>query len=115
MRDHPVDTQHRQTGSPVTSGSDSRTRSALRWAFRDRRTGRIVIAQRPNAPLAIWIVATVIAFFVHGTVHTVVSVVGTVALVIWAIDELARGVNPWRRALGAVVLLVIVATRFGLG
>jgi hypothetical protein len=30
--------------------------------------------------------------------------VATGALVIWALDELIRGVNPWRRVLGGVVL-----------
>ncbi len=26
-------------------------------------------------------------------------------LVLWTVDEIVRGVNPWRRSLGAVVLL----------
>ena len=94
----------------MTSPSHARTRSALRWAFADRRTGRIVIAQRPNAPLALWLLATVIGLFLHGTAHMVVSAIARIALVIWAADELARGVNPWRRLLGAVVLVAVVVT-----
>ena len=35
--------------------------------------------------------------------------VGSVALVVWALDELLRGVNPFRRALGAVVLAAQLA------
>lgn len=30
--------------------------------------------------------------------------IGTGALVVWALDELVRGVNPFRRLLGAIVL-----------
>jgi len=40
--------------------------------------------------------------------------VGTGALIVWAADEIVRGVNPFRRALGTVVLAAIavgVATR----
>ena len=33
------------------------------------------------------------------------KVVGGVSLAIWALDEVGRGVNPWRRCLGASVLL----------
>ena len=75
----------------------------VNWLFRDRRTGRITIAQRPNAALAIWIAATAVslAFDPTGWVGTALTVVGRVALAVWAADELLRGVNPFRRSLGA--------------
>lgn len=92
----------------VSLSSDTRTRSVLRWLFRDRQTGRIVVAQRPNIPLLIWIGATVDGWFVHGTAHEVLRGLGTIALVIWAGDEIARGVNPWRRILGSVVLAAVL-------
>ena len=79
-------------------------RSALNWVFRDRRTGRIVIAQFPNIPLAVWIIATALRWLTHGTTNTVLTVIATLALIIWAADEIVRGVNPWRRFLGATVL-----------
>ncbi|MDT4893692.1 MAG: hypothetical protein QOE97_2727 [Pseudonocardiales bacterium] len=97
----------------VRSPSDTRTRSVLRWLFRDRQTGRIVVAQRPNLPLTTWLLATVISWFIHGTAFTVISALGTIALVVWAGDEIARGVNPWRRALGTVVLVAVLITWFG--
>jgi hypothetical protein len=80
------------------------------WLFRDRRTGRITIAQVPNAPLIVFLVATGVRWVVHpsGTGGTVVRVTGAVALVVWAGDEVLRGVNPWRRLLGGVVLAVTV-------
>jgi hypothetical protein len=78
----------------------------VNWLFRNRQTGEITIAQAPNAPLIIWLVATVInlVFDPSGTVGTVVTVIGTGALIIWAGDELIRGVNPFRRFVGALVL-----------
>lgn len=89
-------------------GTDERRGAAWRaadWALRDRATGRWVVAQRPNASLGIWLVATVARRLAdpEGGVRTTLVVVATVALLWWAVDELARGVNPWRRALGAVV------------
>ena len=80
------------------------------WLFRDRRNGRITIAQAPNAPLIVFLVATGVRWVFHptGTVGTVVGVIGTIALVVWAADEVLRGVNPWRRLLGGVVLAVTV-------
>jgi hypothetical protein len=85
-------------------------RETLEWVFRDRRTGRIVIAQLPNVPLAVWIIAVAIRFFVHGTTNTVLTVIATVALALWAGDEIIRGVNPWRRFLGTVVLCGLIVS-----
>ena len=80
------------------------------WLFRNRRTGRLTIAQPPNVPLAVFLVAAVVRWAVHpaGTVGTVVDVVAAVALVVWAADEVLRGVNPWRRMLGGGVLAATV-------
>jgi len=80
----------------------------LDWFFRDRRTDRIVIAQRPNIALSAWILALIVRIFVHGKVATWVGVVGSLALLVWSIQEIVAGVNPWRRTLGGVVLLALV-------
>jgi len=76
------------------------------WLFRNRQTGEITIAQMPNAPLIVFLVAVVVGLLFHpsGTLGTVVSAVATVALIVWAGDEVLRGVNPWRRLLGGGVL-----------
>ncbi len=77
------------------------------WFWRDRHTGRIVVAQWPN--LWLWLVA--LAFLVQrstdaaGLVGTTARVASTGLLVIWAGDEVLRGVNPWRRCLGAAVVI----------
>jgi hypothetical protein len=82
-------------------------RRAVDWLLRDRRTGRIVVAQTPNAPLLVFAAATVVRLALDptGAVRTAVTVVGGVALAWWAGDEIVRGVNPFRRALGALVLV----------
>jgi len=75
------------------------------WLFRDRSTGRIVIAQWPNVSLGIFLVASVVRRLADpaGTAGTFVAVIAAGALLWWAADEVVRGVNPWRRLLGAVV------------
>jgi hypothetical protein len=81
-------------------------RRVWNWLVRDRRTGRITLAQVPNAPLAIFL-ATRIALAVADPsprIEDLVSVIGTVALLWWSVDEVLRGINPFRRLLGAAVL-----------
>jgi len=82
-------------------------RSAFDWFFRSRETGHLAIIQVPNAPLAIFIAATLARVVLHpsGTVGVVVSVVAAVSLLWWSIDEIVRGESPFRRVLGALVLL----------
>jgi hypothetical protein len=89
-----------------------RDTARVNWLFRNRETGEITIAQRPNAALAIFLVATLlrVLFDPAGNVGRGVTVVAEGALAIWALDEIFRGVNPFRRMLGGVVLAAIVAS-----
>jgi hypothetical protein len=88
-----------------------RIRRAANWTFRNRRTGAITVAQRPNVALALFLVATIglRLFHLAGGIGTVGRIVADVAIVLWALDELIRGVNPFRRLLGAVVLAAVIA------
>jgi hypothetical protein len=83
-------------------------RRAFDWLFRDRRTGKVVVAQRPNLALSLFLGATAVrwVFDPTGTAATIVNVVAILALAWWALDEVVRGVNPFRRGLGAVVLAI---------
>ena len=58
-----------------------------------------------------FLAATVVrvVFSPSGGVGTAVHVVGTGALAVWGLDELVRGVNPWRRVLGGGVLAALLA------
>ncbi|MGH9022024.1 MAG: hypothetical protein ACRDV9_02830 [Acidimicrobiia bacterium] len=82
-------------------------KSTIDWLFRSRVTGRITIAQFPNLSLGLFLVASAVRaiFRPSGALGTAVGVAVTGALVWWALDEVIRGVNPWRRFLGGTVLL----------
>ena len=84
----------------------NRIRRVANWSFRSRRTGAITVAQWPNAPLVIFGVVTVAlrSFHPSGGIATAGRVVAGLALLVWALDEVVRGVNPFRRMLGVVVL-----------
>ncbi len=75
--------------------------------FENRETGKLTVAQWPNVPLAAFLVtlAARVVFHPAGTAGHVLHAVGTVALVVWAVDEIVRGVNPFRRLLGALVVI----------
>lgn len=96
---------------PLPARTSTAGRS-LDWLFRNRRTGALTVAQWPNLPLAVFLVAEIAERFAHSASGpgTTLRVVSTVALVVWALDEIVRGVNPFRRVLGAVVLLATIAT-----
>lgn len=67
--------------------------------------GRLVIGQAPNPALAVWLVAAVVRWAGwDGGNEALWTGIGRGALITWGLDELLRGVNPWRRLLGAVVL-----------
>ncbi len=74
-----------------------------RWFFTDPTTDRIVIAQRPNATLVAFIVAKAVELITTGSLASAAGWTATGLLVFWAGDEVIRGVNPWRRTLGAAV------------
>src|SRR5664279_3254710 len=82
----------------VEHGSRHRLVSWFDWFFRNRQTGRITIAQFPNFALWSYLVTVVVRRFVSaGTpARTVLDAIGVAALAGWALDEVLRGVNPWR-------------------
>ncbi|WP_375462261.1 hypothetical protein [uncultured Enterovirga sp.] len=84
----------------------------LDWFFRDSRTGRIVIGQFPNAPLWVFVAAAAVEWLVQpaGVAATLVHIVKVGGLLVWAGDEVLRGVNTWRRCLGAGVLIYLAVS-----
>ncbi len=93
--------------SPDGVRADPTCSSVLDWLFRNRRTGQITVAQFPNVPILVWLGASLLSVWWSPRVGDVdvLAMVSRIALVVWAGDEVARGVNPFRRILGAVVLL----------
>lgn len=84
-----------------------RGKRLLDWFFRNRVTGTITIGQWPNAWLWLFLACAAATWLIDpsGTAGTVLRVVAAGALAAWALDEILRGVNPWRRCLGGGVLL----------
>jgi predicted neutral ceramidase superfamily lipid hydrolase len=76
------------------------------WLLRNRQTGEITVAQLPNVPLIVFLLAAGSRWIFHpsGTVGTIVGVVAAIALIAWAGDEIICGINPWRRILGGAAL-----------
>jgi hypothetical protein len=81
------------------------------WVFRNRRTGRITIGQRPNLSLWVFLVSAAVEHFVTDDTpaSSVLGWIAEVALAAWAVDEVLRGVNPWRRALGLAGCALVAA------
>jgi len=79
--------------------------------FRDDE-GKIVIAQLPNLPIIVWIVATLLKMiFVTGQINTGLELLAFGSLFTWAWEELFQGVNYFRRALGLIVLVSLLASK----
>ena len=76
---------------------------AFDWLFKNRQTGEITIAQFPNLPLWLFLGAALAQRVADdsSSLDTLANLAGSAALGWWAIGEVARGVNPWRRILGA--------------
>jgi len=85
-------------------------RRAVDWFFRDRTTGRIVIAQWPNLPLWLFGIAALASLAAAGSIWgSWAGILARLSLAWWGGDELLRGVNPWRRSVGAAVLIGLAA------
>lgn len=83
--------------------------------FRDNE-GNIVIAQMPNLPLLVGFIATFLPVLLpNGKLQTALELVGFGALFTWAWQELFDGVNYFRRALGLIVLVSIIALKLNSG
>ena len=75
--------------------------------FRNPRTHDVVVVQWPNVALWLFIVASAVhrLLLPRGTLGTGLSVVADISLALWALLEIARGESPFRRVLGALVLI----------
>ncbi len=79
--------------------------------FRDSE-GNIVIAQPPNPPIIVWVVASLLKLvFTTGLINTGLDAIAFGSLFTWAWLELFQGVNYFRRGLGIIVFIAIIASR----
>ncbi len=73
---------------------------SFRWWFENRETGTITVAQAPNPPLLVAFAGILGARLADGGLADGFRWLGTAGIAWWAVDEIVRGVNPWRRVLG---------------
>ena len=85
----------------------------LRWWFEHRETGKITIAQFPNRPLVLALVGILGSRLVNGGLAEALRWLGTASIAWWAIDEVVRGVNPWRRSLGLSTIGWVLVNMLG--
>jgi hypothetical protein len=79
--------------------------------FRDSN-GEIVIGEPPNPPLIIWFVASLLKLiYKTGQINVGLDIVAAGSLFVWAMLELFQGVNYFRRTLGLIVLVALVASK----
>jgi hypothetical protein len=75
----------------------------------------VTVAQFPNPPLIVALVAVVVSWIAgEGPVYDVARAVFYVALTAWAWEEATRGVNLFRQVLGAAGLTYVVVNVAGL-
>lgn len=79
--------------------------------FRDSE-GKIVLAQMPNLPLIVWIVASLLKILLTtGKINMGLDVLAFGSLFTWAWEELFQGVNYFRRTLGFLVLFSLIVSK----
>ena len=94
--------------------------SSAGWAQFKRLTQvglprRFPIVQFPNAPLILAFLAGEFGSHIHGASRSYAIAAAYLAMTVWAYEELARGVNWFRRLLGlAYMIILIVRVAHGL-
>lgn len=89
------------------------TKKSFSYRFWHDKHGNFVVWQKPNVFLWIWIIALVLAIvFGHNVITKWLGIIGGISIIIWAALEVGWGVNYFRRTLGALVLLLIIVSRF---
>jgi uncharacterized membrane protein len=68
--------------------------------------GKIVIWQKPNIPIIIWVVSLLLVQLTQGKLGEFFSFISYGALFTWAYLEIFHGVNLFRRLLGLIALVV---------
>lgn len=85
--------------------------SILDRCYKDK-SGRVVLAQFPNAPLITWAVATALTHVIsNARFDSLLHIIAFGAIFTWAWLETFQGVTYFRRVLGLMVFGVIVFNR----
>ena len=96
---------------PETAADTAAPRGSFRpFSFEWWSAGRgfAGVAQWPNPAISVWAVALLLKWSKAADSDTdrLLGGIATGALLVWALDELLRGVSPIRRVMGAIVLVM---------
>jgi hypothetical protein len=87
----------------------SHRNNTIDWMFRNRETGKLTLGQPANIEGKIFASTAIVGTLLPPSkLRTGVGIVSVLALAVWGVDELARGVNPYRRISGGVALAGLV-------
>jgi hypothetical protein len=79
--------------------------------FRDSE-GNVVLAQFPNLTITVWVIASLLKLILPtGRINTGLDVIAFGCLFTWAWEEIFQGVNYFRRALGLLVIIGLIASK----
>lgn len=92
----------------ATAGRE-RLRRVTGWSW----PRRYPLAQFPNVPLVIGLLAALAARAAQGSVHGELRAVEYMAMTVWAYEEVSAGVNGFRRVIGAGALAYLAASLAG--
>ncbi len=88
--------------------SQNQPRTIWDKIWRDKN-GKVVIMQVPNVWLWAWIFLLVVSIFLNkGKLLDVIHWAGSASLAIWAVMELVKGVNYFRKTLGLIVIIFTI-------
>ena len=80
--------------------------------FKDKN-GRVVIWQSPNMLLWAWIILKAVAMFLaQGKIKAGLDQLSGAVLFAWAYFEADQGVSPFRKILGAIIMLGVAVGFF---
>ena len=67
----------------------------------------MIIFQKPNLLLIIAAIGYAVDKLTEGSIHLLASTAFTMAIIIWAYEEAAKGANLFRKLFGLAVLLIM--------
>lgn len=76
------------------------------------KEGNVVVYQHPNVFLIGWLVLALASLFTSSKLADILWQLSLAVLAIWALLEIFKGVNYFRRSLGAFVLLLVILAAF---
>jgi hypothetical protein len=83
----------------------------LKESITDKR-GRVTIGERPNLPLIVWAVTSILVWIVpSGTLEDLLRLINFGALFTWAWLEVFQGSSYFRRVLGAIIMIFLLWNR----